>query len=108
MGRCNYSGALVGSDNMILFTERSTYINVLIARFSPRLSTEYLGKIRRISDVWEMQFSGRNWTYYTDLLNGSEKRQIIGMLDKLNGNVSDDPTEELPDLRQRWNQIIGT
>ena len=91
---------------MIIFTERATYINVLHASFKPKLSVAHLGEIRRISDVWQVRFTGRNWAYYTDLLSGSEKRQIIGMRDKLNGKAIG-PTDRSDDLRLRWNQIIG-
>lgn len=91
---------------MILFVERTTYINVLKAYFRPNLSVIHLGEIRRVSDVWQVRFCGRDWTYYTDLLNGSEKRQIIGMCDKLNGEVIG-PTDSPDDSRTRWNQIIG-
>lgn len=92
---------------MIMFTERATYINVLKANTKPTLSVVHLGKIRQVSDVWTMSFSGRDWTYYTDLLDGSEKRQIIGMLDKLNSKITE-PPDTMKNLRLLWNKIIGT
>jgi hypothetical protein len=87
---------------MILFTERATYINMFRATMKPKLSVVHLGRIQKISDVWQVRFTGRNWTYYTDLLNGSEKRQIIGMLDKLNQVTGRDQG----DMRRRWEEVI--
>lgn len=94
---------------MILAIDRAAYISIQHAQFKPTLSVVHIGEIRKLSGVrvWQMNFTGRNNEYFSDLLNDSEKRQIIGLLDKLNGNISDDPTEGLSDLRHHWNQVIG-
>lgn len=96
---------------MILTSDRATYINVFKAEFKPKLSVVQIGTIRYISDCqWVLKFTGRNAlgnatlpTYYSDLLNHSEKRQIIGTLDKLNDTG---PTAE-SDMRSRWRFITG-
>ena len=71
---------------MILAIDRATYIKVLKANMKPKLSVKLIAEIRsdNHADIWVMEFIGRDWNYYSDLLDYSEKRQIIGMLDKLN------------------------
>jgi hypothetical protein len=94
---------------MILFSERATYINVFHAEFKPTISVQKIGKIRMdhrtwLRRHWIVRFMGRNAEYFSDVLNGSEKRQIIGMLDKLN-SITD---RSLSDSARRWDEIIGT
>lgn len=90
---------------MILFTERATYINMLHGHMVPKLSVQHLGSIQhRLSDgQWLARFTGRNLEWFSDHLDGSEKRAIIGMLDKLNGITGRDQG----DSERRWNEIIG-
>lgn len=88
---------------MILFTHRASYIKVFQSHMNPRLSVKDIGRIRELSAIWTMQFIGRNWSCYTDLLNDSEKRQIIGLLDNLNSVTGRDPIS----CADRWNEIIG-
>ena len=88
---------------MIIAIERASYITIQRARFTPKLSVVQIGKLREISDVWSVLFEGRNLQHYSDLLNGSEKRQIIGLLDKL--NQTDYRAQE--DMRRYWNKIIS-
>lgn len=93
---------------MILFNDRATYITILHVHMTPELSVDNLGCIayRRIigqeKGTWEADFTGRNWSALSDLLDGSEKRQIIGLLDKLNGLFIG-----LEDPEAQWNDIIG-
>ncbi len=94
---------------MILAIDRATYISIQHAQFKPHLSVQHIGEIRKLSGVrvWQMNFTGRNWESYSDLLNSTEKAQIIRLLAKLNGEnsvVLADPGS----LRRRWNQVIGT
>lgn len=88
---------------MILLSERASYITVFKANFEPKISVVDIGEILRISDVWKIHFTTRNLKYLSDHLYGSEKRQIIGMLDKLNGITGRDDR----DMERRWNEIIG-
>ncbi len=57
-------------------------------------------------DRWIWDFSGasylRSWTGF-EALSGSEKRQIIGMLDKLNRIIY----RNQDTMRARWEEITG-
>ncbi len=88
---------------MILCSERYSYLGVFKCNFKPRLSVTRIGNMELSDGTWRMSFIGRNWEYYTDHLDHSEKRQIIGMLDKLNGITG----REDDDMRRRWIEIIG-
>jgi hypothetical protein len=103
---------------MLLFVHRGTYIRVIglksmgcvIGHSTP---TDNLGKIFRvmkgasagITGRVEWVFDGcyRNKTCYWTDLNPCEKRQLIGLLDDLNGVIGR-PQE---DYRNRFEQIIG-
>jgi len=68
------------------------------------LSAEAIGTLIRLSDgQWVFRYIGRNAEALSDILSGAEKRDIIGMLDKLN------KTDNRPqsDMGRRWNEIIG-
>lgn len=93
---------------MILFNERGTYINFFQIHFTPELSVNALGALRPslLSDrSWIACFTGRDLNIISD---PSEKRQIIGMLQKLNGNVTGPSDDDLrPDnIEREWAEII--
>lgn len=103
MDRIYYGDDVDGrGDNMILFSERYNYLVVLKGNFNPELSVTIIGDVKLSDGTWRMSFIGRNWDYYTDYLDGHEKRQIIGMIDKLNGHLNR-PQEQ---NRARWEEII--
>jgi len=93
---------------MILMRDYGLYLSVFKCDWTdrrsnkPRLSADNIGQIVRCGDVWKMDFLGRDLTFW-DHLDGSEKRQIIGLLDKLNGIIG----RPQSDMRRRWNEIIG-
>lgn len=93
---------------MILFTEHGACLSVYMAKFKPSFKADKVGTIMRIESdndcEWKIEFIGRNWTYYTDVLDNSEKRQIIGMLDKLEGRIYRNPRS----YSDAWNKIIRT
>ena len=89
---------------MILTNDRASYISVFKAEFKPTLSVEHIGRIEQLPDgQWSIRFIGRNIIELSDLLNGSEKRQVIGTLDKLN----EFGPRRQSDMRRRWNHITG-
>ena len=93
---------------MILTNDRTTYITVFKTEFKPTLSVKRIGEIRKLPDykgviLWRMEFTGRDLTYYSDLLSHSDKRELIRTLDKLNGFG---PRME-SDMERGWNRIIG-
>ncbi len=93
---------------MILTNDRTTYITVFKTEFRPTLSVKRIGEIRKLPDykgviLWRMEFTGRDLTYYSDLLSHSDKRELIRTLDKLNGFG---PRME-SDMERGWNRIIG-
>lgn len=95
-------------DNMILFTDRTNYIRVFRTK-KGGAGVVNIGTIIKpdkdsqwIWDVTGIDFF-RSWVGY-QTLNNSERRQIIGLLDKLNG-IDYRPQEH---MRTRWNEIIGT
>ncbi len=95
---------------MILFVHRKTYIRVIRLTDSTK-PTDNLGKIVVKYDIagrptWLWDRSGveyfRSWVGY-QTLSGSEKRQIIGLLDNLNGvNYRSDD-----DMKTQWVKITG-
>jgi hypothetical protein len=88
---------------MIVFVHRATYIRVIRLE-SMGKPTDNLGKIFRIGrGEWIFDGCYRNQLFYETLLNGSEKRQIIGLLDNLNGIMGREPGDSL----RRWREIIG-
>lgn len=97
---------------MILFNERGTYINFFQIHFAPELSVNNLGAIRvseLSGDEWVACFTGRSTIdIISDLLDSSEKRQIIGMLQKLNGRFTGPSDDDLrPDnIAKEWSKII--
>lgn len=99
---------------MILFNERATYINILHIHMKPELSVENIGCIRqthfigRSTYTWSPKFIGRNLNDLSDSLDDSEKRQIIGMVDKLNGHIIG-PTDNdccSDNLSERWKKML--
>lgn len=95
---------------MILVNERAEYLRVFQCEFKPKLSVHEIGTIRKLSGMWALEIITSRMCLISDQLNGSEKRQIIGMLDKLNGITG--PKMEFDvyrtnDKSARWNEIIG-
>jgi len=88
---------------MILCSERYNYLGVFHCSFNPTLSATRIGDMELSDGTWRMSFMGRNWNHFSDLLDHSEKRQIIGMLDKLNHVIGRDQGDSL----RRWQEIIG-
>ncbi len=98
-----------GAIIMILTNDRKSYINVFHVKFDPKLSVVLIGRLRQThfigrpgTKTWKADFIGRNLNELSDRLNGSEKGQIIGTMDKLNGVEN----REISDLQSRWEQII--
>lgn len=91
---------------MILAIDRASHISIKHAHFNPTLSFKHIGEMRRLSGRWKMSFTGRNWAYYTDSLNGLEKAQIIRLLAKLNGE-NHVVLADQDSLLDEWNKIIG-
>jgi hypothetical protein len=91
---------------MILASERQTYLTLFRVHMMPKLSAEKVGTIKFRQGKWYVDFTGRNWNHWSDTLDGSEKRQIIGLLDKLN---EVHPYYYRPDdnMLARWNELIG-
>ena len=97
---------------MIVFVHRATYIRVIRLKSMGR-PTDNLGKLFRVSKGASEGITGRvEWVFdgcyrngfaYETEMNHSEKRQLIGLLDNLNGVIGR-PQEE---YRTRWEQIIG-
>ncbi len=63
--------------------------------------TENIGRLQYIRREWLWDRRCDWQTYRT--LDNSEKRQIIGMIDALEGN----PIRPINDMRRRWKEIIG-
>jgi len=87
---------------MILFTDRAEYIRCF------RTTTDGFDNIgvihKQNEDMdWVIGFADKNWEHYETSLDGSEKRQIIGLLDKLNGIGYRNPDN----MQARWVEIIG-
>ena len=97
---------------MLLFVHRATYIRVIRLTSMGR-GTDNLGKLFRVMQgasagitgraEWVFDGRYRNQTCYWTDLNHSEKRQLIGLLDNLNGVIGR-PQE---DYRNRFEEIIG-
>lgn len=93
---------------MIVFVHRATYIRVIRLE-SMGKPTDNIGKIFRTTIGASAGITGRTeWMWdgcYRNIeaLNGSEKRQIIGLLDDLN----DVRYRPQADMRTRWDQVIG-
>lgn len=89
---------------MILFAHRVTYISVIRLK-SVGERPDNIGKLRLCGE-WLWDTSGvdyfRSGVGY-ETLNGSEKCQIIGMLDDLNGVYY----RPLRDMLDRWREITG-
>jgi hypothetical protein len=95
---------------MILASDRATYITILRIHQKPKLSVQHIGQIRHTHFIgrsstgrWKIDFTGRNASYYTDVLDGSEKSQIIRLLAKLNNEKIDNLSVDLESL---WSHII--
>ena len=97
---------------MLVFVHRATYIRVIRLRKIGR-KTDNLGKLFRVSKGASAGITGRSeWVFdgcyrngfaYETELSHAEKRELIGLMDNLNGVIGR-PQE---DYRTRWNQIIG-
>ena len=99
---------------MILFTDNGTVYRTATdwpKRLSDRqVHLDRIGRIDELSGVWCVKFEhpfhglSANVPYYVDsTLNNGEKRQIIGMLDKLNSITGREQDKYLA----RWYEIIG-
>jgi len=91
---------------MIVFVHRAEYIRVIRLSSSAK-PTDNLGKLIRTSRrgwIWDVDGVEyfRSWIGY-ETLNGSEKRQLIGLLDNLNGI----PYRAQEDMRTQWEKITG-
>jgi len=99
---------------MILFSERATYINILHVHMKPELSVENIGCIRQThfigcsAKTWKVAFIGRNLIDLSDSLDDSEKRQIIGMVEKLNGHIIGQTEDDCcsDNFAQRWKKLL--
>lgn len=96
---------------MILFNERGTYINVSQINFAPELSVNNLGAIKpsALSDhKWVFCFTGLEVNVLSDLLMDLEKRQIIGMLQKLNGKITGPSDDDFRpnNIAAEWEKVI--
>ena len=91
---------------MILASDRQTYLTLYHTHVVPKLSADIVGTIRFRQGEWYVDFTGRNWNWWSENLDHSEKRQIIGLLDKMNEHH---PYYYRPDdnMLARWNEIIG-
>ena len=91
---------------MILANDRQTYINLFQVHLTPKLSAVLVGTIRFRQGEWYVDFTGRNLMYWDNALEHSEKRQIIGLIDKLNESH---PYYYRPDdnMLTRWKELIG-
>lgn len=89
---------------MILFVHRETYISVIRLK-SIGTKPDNIGRLR-LCGKWLWDTTGidlfRSWVGY-ETLSGSDKRQIIGMLDNLNSVFYRSPK----DMRTQWLKITG-
>ena len=62
---------------------------------------EGIGRLRRVGEwLWDQNTVGRE-IYRT--MENSEKRDLIGMIDALNGEIP----RSISDMKRRWEEIIG-
>ena len=100
-----YSRTLVGAiKTMILVSERADYLTVFRVHMRPKMSADKVGVIRTHNGQWRMEFTGTSY-YWDAYLDGSEKRQILGLLDKLNG--TDYRTKNASAAKRWWDDITG-
>jgi len=95
---------------MVIFTYLAQRIDVIRTFSRERKTGDYRTKPRKPESIGRFQFVGE-WLWDAGrasldiyrTLDHSEKRQIIGMMDALNGL----PIRAISDMRRRWEEIIG-